>query len=83
MKYVASVCTAIVLALAAAGSHADPLYPDVVDKSHASPKRLRSSSRTSLRKASTNPRQPRTISRRRTSPISTRHWAGRSTIRRG
>ena len=37
MKYVASVCTAIVLALAAAGSHADPLYPDVVDTSHATP----------------------------------------------
>jgi hypothetical protein len=37
MKYAASVYTAVVFAFAAASSHADPLYPDVVDTSHATP----------------------------------------------
>lgn len=37
MKYVALICTAVVLALAAARSYADPLYPDVADTSHATP----------------------------------------------
>src|SRR5215472_1597089 len=37
MKYAALVCAAVVLAFAAASSQAEPLYPDVVDISHATP----------------------------------------------
>ena len=37
MKHVATICAAAVMILAAAQSDADPLYPEVVVTSHATP----------------------------------------------
>src|ERR1700733_14521032 len=37
MRYAATICAAVVMTLAAVQSQAEPLYPEVVDTSHARP----------------------------------------------